>query len=211
MKRTLDDVFWIGGSTFSGKSTVSRLLQEKHGMDLYNCDDMFPEHCRRSEPELHPTFNLIVNKASENVFMLPPEILLAGIKALAREEFGMITDDLADVAAGGSVSVIAEGAPLLPDCVQPLLRGSKRAIWLVSTESFIRERYVETRNELVESVLSSYKDPERALSNWMERDVAFGRWVKGTVQDSGLRMIEVDGTRDALEIMRSVEEYFELG
>src|SRR5260370_27920347 len=35
----LQHIRWIGGGSGGGKSTVARLLAEKHGFRLYHCDD----------------------------------------------------------------------------------------------------------------------------------------------------------------------------
>jgi 2-phosphoglycerate kinase len=204
-----EHALWIGGSTFAGKSTVSGILAERHGFRTYHCDDMFLAHIERIDPEKHPTFHLIVHKAGTTLFMLPPNVLLAGIQALAREEFGMILDDVAAMAAERG-RVLVEGAQVLPDCVTGVLKNKRRAVWLVSAESFLRDHYVTARETLVKTILAPYRDPDRALRNWMARDIAFGQWVREQAHTLGFGMIEVDGTRSAERVARMVEEYFEL-
>src|ERR671925_602693 len=51
----LAHVLWLGGASDSGKSTVARLLAERHRWQIYPCD--FHEHkhlIARADPERHP-------------------------------------------------------------------------------------------------------------------------------------------------------------
>lgn len=33
------DIYWIGGSPCSGKSTIAEILAEKHDFTVFKCDD----------------------------------------------------------------------------------------------------------------------------------------------------------------------------
>ena len=32
-------IYWLGGSTCAGKSTISNVFSEKYGFTIYHCDD----------------------------------------------------------------------------------------------------------------------------------------------------------------------------
>ena len=54
MKRDHSHVYWIGGSGCSGKSSIVRLLEGRHGFTTYHCDEHWGEHKERSNPVDHP-------------------------------------------------------------------------------------------------------------------------------------------------------------
>jgi len=194
----LSHVFWIGGSTFSGKTSVSEILSKRCGLDLYHCDDRFRVHQEASTPDRQPVMHLLSGKLAADAFLLPPSLLLEGVKAMAREEFGMIVLDLEAVAESGSV--IAEGAPLIPESVQKIPEAEGAAVWIVSGESFLRNRYESARSGMVRDVLNHYGDPERAFRNWMDRDVLFGKWIEENARSLGAPVITNDGVRPLQEI-----------
>src|SRR4051794_31012591 len=44
----LKHVFWLGGSSCAGKTSIARLLAAAHGLLVYSCDDAFEAHRRRA-------------------------------------------------------------------------------------------------------------------------------------------------------------------
>ena len=49
--QALGHVYWIGGGSGSGKSTIARRLAANHGLRLYSTDDVMSDHTRRCSPE----------------------------------------------------------------------------------------------------------------------------------------------------------------
>jgi hypothetical protein len=43
----LRHVYWIGGGSGSGKSTIARRIAVHYGMQLYDTDAVMPDHARR--------------------------------------------------------------------------------------------------------------------------------------------------------------------
>ncbi|HET9477874.1 MAG TPA: hypothetical protein VFO72_00930, partial [Pyrinomonadaceae bacterium] len=50
----LQHVYWIGGGSGGGKSTIARRIAAEHGLSIYATDDMMTDHARRSSPEECP-------------------------------------------------------------------------------------------------------------------------------------------------------------
>jgi adenylate kinase family enzyme len=50
----LRDVYWIGGGSGAGKSTVARRLAGHYGLPVYATDDVMPDHARRMVPADSP-------------------------------------------------------------------------------------------------------------------------------------------------------------
>jgi hypothetical protein len=47
----LRHVYWIGGASGAGKSTIARRLAGKHGLRLYSTDEAMGDHAHRWRPE----------------------------------------------------------------------------------------------------------------------------------------------------------------
>lgn len=53
----LRHIYWIGGASGSGKSTIARRLADRHSLRLYSTDEAMGDHAHRWLPEDCP--NLI--------------------------------------------------------------------------------------------------------------------------------------------------------
>jgi adenylate kinase family enzyme len=47
----LRHVYWIGGGSGAGKSTIARRLAARYGLRLYATDDVMGDHAPRSTPD----------------------------------------------------------------------------------------------------------------------------------------------------------------
>lgn len=48
LRARLRHVYWLGGGSGAGKSTIARRVAAEHGLHLYSTDDVMPEHASRS-------------------------------------------------------------------------------------------------------------------------------------------------------------------
>jgi hypothetical protein len=117
-------VVWIGGSTGSGKSTVTRLLAARHGLRVFPIDAFWYSHVARlGESEPGP---------DEQWLGRSPDAQAADFEALTRRRWPLVLADLA--ALPSSPPVIVEGPQVLPDLVPP----GDRALFLVGTAAWQR-------------------------------------------------------------------------
>ena len=206
-KELLAHVLWLGGSPCSGKSSIARLLATGGQLRTYHCDDEFPKHQQRLTPRQQPTMHKWTITAWDELWMQPPGILLDEAISAYREHLSLVVDDL--LALPGPTPILAEGTCLLPGDVHALLSRPEQAIWLVPTEGFQRSHYPD-RGSWVQDILNQCEQPEQALQNWMDRDVAFARWVEQSAGELGLRLVRVDGKRSIAENAQLVARHFGL-
>ena len=122
LRARLRDVYWIGGGSGAGKSTVARRLAARHGLRLYATDDVMADHGRRSTPADSPFMaEFAAMDMDERWVSRPPETMLETFGWFRGEGFGLIVEDLLRLPPG----VIAEGFRLLPRLVRPLLVRSR--------------------------------------------------------------------------------------
>ena len=71
MNDTIANLYWIGGSPCSGKSTITDRLAATHGMEVYRCDEAYVAHLDLITPEEHPTYHRLAHAACDEVWMRP--------------------------------------------------------------------------------------------------------------------------------------------
>lgn len=54
LRARLRNIYWIGGGSGAGKSTIARRIAARHGLRVYVTDDVMSDHAGRSEPDDSP-------------------------------------------------------------------------------------------------------------------------------------------------------------
>ncbi|TQJ86287.1 hypothetical protein [Streptomyces sp. SLBN-31] len=194
----LSHVYWIGGGSGAGKSTVARRLADRHGWRLYSTDDAMPDHAARTTPDEAPFLHaFMAMDMDERWVNRPPRVMLETFHWFRGEGFGLIVEDLLRLPR--RPCVVVEGFRLLPHLVQPLLADPDHAVWLLPTPDFRRAAF-RSRAAPGEGFLWRTSDPERAGRNLAERDGLFTEHLREETERLGLRAVPVDATmtRDAL-------------
>ena len=207
MQQQFEHIYWIGGSPCSGKSTIADQLAARHNWVAYHCDQSFAAHVERANPDREPWLDKVRTLVWDDFWMRPPDVQLRNVIEVYAEEFPMIVDDL--LALPSDRPIVAEGTALLPELVTTVLAASQQAIWMVPTADFQRE-YYPRRGAWVQTILNQCQQPEQALHNWMNRDIATAQHV---LQEARARQFEiqvVDGSRPIEGYLRLVEYYFGL-
>ena len=199
------DRLWIGGSPCSGKSSIARWLAKRYGIAVYQCDAHWDDHIRVADSATEPALHSVTTMSWDDLWMRDVATLVEHERALYREEFAMIIDDLGRTDAARPI--VAEGAALLPELVAPLLDQEREAIWIIPTEAFQRATYPQ-RGAWVQGILEQCTDPKTAFANWMARDIAFGQRVACDAQRLGLRVLRVDGSTSVQQNAQTVADWF---
>jgi hypothetical protein len=208
LRERLRHVYWIGGGSAAGKSTVARRMAAQHGLRLYATDDVMADHARRSTHEDSPLLHsFLAMDMDERWLNRPPRTMLETFHWFRGEGFPLIVEDLLRLPR--EPGVIVEGFRLLPHLVKPLLSVPVRAAWLLPTPAF-RQAVVESRGGAASGFLAKTADPERALRNLLERDRMFTDILREETARLGLPAIEVDNTMTDDELAGRVTEAFGL-
>jgi hypothetical protein len=202
------NVYWIGGGSCAGKSTVARRVAAQHGLRVYATDDVMAEHARRSSPEDCPLLHrFMAMDMDERWVNRSPEVMLETFHWFQGEGFNFIVEDLLRLPR--EPAVIVEGFRLLPHLVEPLLSAPNRAAWLLPTPAF-RQAVVESRGGPAWGFLAKTTNPERALRNLLERDRMFTDILREETAGLGLHAIEVDPATTEDDLARRVMDVFGL-
>jgi hypothetical protein len=212
LQKQLQHVYWIGGGSAAGKSTIAHRIAAQHGLRVYATDDMMADHAGRSSPEDCPLLHkFIAMDMDERWVNRPPKTMLETFHWFRGEGFNLIIEDLLRLTSEPAVipGVIVEGFRILPHLVEPLLSVPNRAVWLLPTPNF-RQAVLENRGGSAWGFLAKTTDPERALRNLLERDRMFTDILREETARLGLPTIEMDTTTTEDVLAKRVTDVFGL-
>ena len=191
LRQRLAHVYWIGGGSGAGKSTIARRIADRYGLRLYATDDLMSDHASRSSADDSPLMSeFSAMDMDERWLNRSPEVMLETFHWFRGEGFGLIVDDL--LRLPHEPTVIVEGFRLLPHLVKPLLAAPRNAVWLLPTPEF-RLAALEQRGSLW-TIAGRTSDPAKALHNLLERDRMFTERLYAETRRLDMRIIEVDTT-----------------
>lgn len=207
-REQLQHVYWIGGGSGAGKSTIARRIAARHGLHVYSTDDVMSDHARRSTPDDSPLLHKFMAMNMDQRWVnRSVETLLETFHWFQGEGFNLMIEDLLSLPR--EPGVIAEGFRLLPRLVEPLLSIRAHAVWLLPTPAF-RQAVIESRGGASSGFLARTTDPERALRNLLERDRMFTDILREETARLQLQAIEVDGAMTEDDLAKRVTEVFGL-
>ncbi len=204
--KQLQHVYWIGGGSAAGKSTIAHRIAAQHGLRVYATDDVMADHTRRCSPEDGPLLHAFMAMDMDQRWVnRSPKTMLETFHWFRGEGFNLIIEDLLRLPR--KPGIIVEGFRLLPHLVKPLLSVPSHAVWLLPSPDF-RQAVVESRGGSAWGFLARTRNPETALRNLLERDRMFTDILRDETARLGLHAIEVDTTTTADDLTRRVTNVF---
>ncbi len=200
------NVYYIGGSPCSGKSTVAEALAQKYDMTYIKIDDYLEEHIAKGAEKGYEICLKQTRMSPEQVWMREPEVQCQEELQFYHEVFEFVQEEIK--AAPKDKLVIVEGAAFLPELMQGLKLPKERYICMTPKKDFQIEHYKQ--REWVPYVLEGCSDKAQAFANWMERDVLFAEAVRKQCEAAGYVSLVTDGSRSVEEVTEQVGRWFGL-
>jgi len=203
---TLRRTLWISGAQWAGKSTVATILAGRHGLTCYHYD----VHDARGHQDRRLAAMVRRGETPADVDweaywtgLTPREQADRAIASFA-ERFTWVQDDLRALLSARPI--LAEGWGLRPELVLPVAGSAGQLVVLVPTEEFRQEQLART--ERAGAVAHRLSDPALAQRNRIERDRLVAADLVAQARRLEVRVIEVDGTRDADGVADLVADHF---
>jgi adenylate kinase family enzyme len=188
-------MWWIGGVTCSGKTTIAGLIARQFNARVYSTDDTFDQHARNASCHAHPTMHSYQNDEDWGKWvrgLSPVEASRVWLQ-FYRERISMILDDLSESPGG---STVVEGVDLLPELVLPRV-SLDLTVWLVPTRRFFFDHYAE--REWVQ------EEPDEATWEYYKLMI---QHVKVEAEARGGRVVEIDGSSTSQEVASDLLGFF---
>jgi 2-phosphoglycerate kinase len=203
LKKQLAHIFWIGGATDSGKSTVAQRLAERWGASVYHFDRDDATQMQTLSSTL-PEVDKFLKATMEQRWIQPdPGRMLDFLLLTFPHRFQLVLEHL--LALPNDQPILVEGFGLLPELIHPLLSSLHQAVWFVPTEKFKRESMIRRGKPSFAATLS---DPEKARMNLFTRDMMLADYYRRLVSAYGYTLFEVDGSQSPDEITNQTEAHF---
>ena len=190
------NIYWIGGSPCSGKSTIAELLCKEFGFDYYKCDDHLDRYMKIGVDN-----NIEIMKKFK--YMSMDEIWIErGVKEqfedaleFYKASFDVIVKDINENYVDNNL--IVEGAAITPEFILQNTINIRNYMCIVPTKEFQQENYA--KRSWVNNYLKPCSNPQLAFENWMQRDILFSQNVLEKAKEHKMNFIVVDGSKSITE------------
>lgn len=195
------EIYYIGGSPCSGKSTVAEALAEQYGLAYFKADDHLEDFISLGVATGLPVCQRIRHMSADETWLRPPQVQCREELDFYAEIAPFVMEKLHELHAP---RVIAEGAAFLP-C---LMKDAAHYVAITPNREFQLSRYRE--RPWVPHVLRECSDRELAFANWMERDALFAEEVRRQCAQFRLPHLLTDGTVSPEKRLEQVASLFPL-
>jgi 2-phosphoglycerate kinase len=190
----MEHVFFIGGSTCSGKSTLARSLVRQRGWRHFCVDDHLGEYAARGAESGGAICAKHAGMSLPEFWMRDPEEQCEELVGFYHEVFPFALSDLVLEATASDMPIVAEGIAFLPELLSESGVDFEHCAYLVTAQSLHDELY--RARAWTSQLLEGCEDRSRAFQLWMERDDLFAQHVRRQAFNSGYRVYEVESVDD---------------
>ena len=195
------EIYYIGGSPCSGKSTVTEALAAQYGLTYFKVDDYLEDFISHGAEAGLPVCRRIRRMSADENWLRPPQVQCQEEFDFYAEIAPFVAEKLASLTGP---RVIAEGAAFLPS----LMKDAAHYIAVIPSREFQLSRY--RQRPWVPHVLQACSDKALAFSNWMERDALFAEEVRRQCTQFHLPHLLTDGSVSPVERLQQVASLFHL-
>ena len=201
-----DNVYFIGGSPCSGKSTSAELLSKRFHMTYFKVDESLGRYLSLAAENGSAACRRIASMTGDEIWMRTPEVQCDEEFEIYRDIAPFVLEDIK--ALGSDRKIIAEGAAYIPAIAFETGAEKSKYMALVPEREFQFSRYI--RRPWVGIVLKDCTDKQAAFRNWMERDALFAEVVLDDCRKYGYFSMVNDGSRSPAEIAEDIARHFGL-
>lgn len=207
MSTKFSNIYWLGGGSGAGKSTIAQRLAEANGYELYSTDNVMGDHSSRCIASDCPYLESFKPMSMDERWVnRTPKAMLDTFHWFNGEGFNLIIEDLRKYPADSKV--IVEGFRLLPKLVKPYLSTLTHGLWLIPTPEF-RLNAFENRGTLWD-IPNKTTQPDKALKNLLSRDAMFTDRLSIEAKSEECPLMVMDGKKTEDELVLRVTKHFGL-
>lgn len=208
IKDRLQHVYWLIGTSCSGKTTMANAIAEKHRMTYYDWNEHYPRFKEVANPADQPFLSKAFSGPEEYFSQPIPEYVEYLFKQ-TEEAFEMVVADL--LAMPRERPIITETIHIV-DFVAPITEPNRIAFLYVE-EDLYRDQNWDRDDPERRDILGYMRrtsDPEKHMNHVTEVGVVAGARMIATARQSGVRAFKrtIDSTVSGM--LQSLEQHFRL-
>jgi hypothetical protein len=202
----MKNIYYIGGSPCSGKSTIAEIISQKYDLYYFKVDDFLEKYTKMGESKGYEICKKQGSMNPEQIWMRDASVQCAEELAFYKEIFEFVMADLEQIEA---MEILTEGVAYLPELMKKLGVLKDKYLAITPAKDFQISHY--SQREWVPYVLEGCSDKEKAFSNWMNRDILFAQEVQRQCSQERYVSIINDGSIEIDELVNLVVSHFGLG
>ena len=200
------NIYYIGGSPCSGKSTVAEILSEQYDLYYFKVDDFLDSYTKQGALKGYPVCRKQVELTPDQIWMRDPVLQCREELIYYEEVFEFIVRDLEQIKNVNGV--ITEGAAYVPGLIRDAQIPENRYLSITPTKEF--QLFHFRKRTFVPYILRGCSNMERAFDNWMERDILFAGEVRKQCGETGYTSVINDGSMEIAGLADLVATHFGL-
>ena len=203
----LKNVYFLSGGAYGGKTTMAKLIEEKHGFIRYRQGDHYDEYKEISNTEEQPVMSRDRSADWHGYFSQPPREYADCLRVGLYEEAGFVVADLLAMPKDRKVIV---------DCIIPVnilkeISDPAHVFLLFAPDEMKRKHYFDRadKDELFRFILS-FPDGKELLHNVNEALNLDNEAERESFIRSGFAYKERSESDTTEDTLRMIEEHFRL-
>lgn len=202
IKEQLKNVYFLSGGAYGGKTTMAKLIEEKHGICRYRQGDHYDDYASGAKPEFQPALCLDRSKDWHGFFAQEPRKYADWMHQELLEEAEFAIVDL--IKLSQNQKVIAD--VIIPLEILKHITDYDHVVLLFAPDEMKRKHYFDRadKDEIYQFILS-FQDGEELLDNVIEALNCDNQKEQDSMINSGFRYIErtehdtIEKTLDIIE------------
>ena len=203
----LRHVYFLCGGAYGGKTTMARLIEEKHGFIRYRQGDHYDEYAAIADADEQPASSMDRSADWHGFFSQPPRKYADWMKAELREEAEFVIADLLSMPR--DKKVIVDG--IIPIDILKEISDREHVFLLFAPDEMKRQHYFERADkEEIYRFILSFPDGKELLDNVIEALNIDNEAERQSFIDSGFRYLERSDGDTVERTLGIIEEHFGL-
>ena len=206
LRDRLQHVYWIIGTSCSGKSTMAKALADKHGLRYYDPNDHYPRLKAAASPTEQPYLSRTFRDA-DAYFSLPLPEYVEHLEKQTEEAFEMMVVDFLEM--GADTPIITEEIHI----TELALRVSAwhKVAFLFTDEALYRQQNWERDDQErrdIRAYMETTSDPDKHLAHVTEMGVLSGERMIRTARRLKVAMFQRVKSTTVAQMLEKLEDHF---
>ena len=204
LKHYLKDVYFFCGTSCGGKTTMSKIFAEKHGLLWLDEDTLNQQTANIAEPAYQPA--LCSALTEEELYNLPYKEFHQRLYNMGGEMLPLMLLEAVRLSANRKAAIDMYNMP--PKLALELTEPNRIVFLVTSPESVVRDNYNRPGHERVSDSIMRMSDPQATLENCNKMLAYAAQCYLDELYESGLFYIMRDDNSTIEHTLALVEKHF---